>query len=199
MRECSLESLQTLVNKIPARFAADYDSWCAVIWAIKNETGGSQEGLRLAHEFARKDASRYDGRAVDDLWAHSWDSDTATAASRPKYTRATLVYYARQGKPTLQANVRRAEPRQPLRLLAPAAAAKAQKTVFQCPVCPYTGTQHRRFHDHFVWEHLKNQRPAASHDMVPQVDDLDKCAVCRCRARGCDRNPCMCKNENKLT
>lgn len=65
--------------------------WFKVLAAIHNETGGSEAGLSLSHEWSATAPELYDGEEVDALWDR-FDSDTS---DRKKAGMGTLVYLAR--------------------------------------------------------------------------------------------------------
>lgn len=71
----SVEGLETILDAlrgIPNTGAdeLDYDTWRNVIFALHDATGGSPEGLSLAHEFSAK-SSKYDGDFLDNrVWPY---------------------------------------------------------------------------------------------------------------------------------
>lgn len=66
------ETLRSAVAAIPneGEHELDYDRWRNVIFAIHAETGGSGEGLALAHEFSAR-SSKHDAGFLDDrVWPY---------------------------------------------------------------------------------------------------------------------------------
>lgn len=59
----------------------DYDGWRTVLFAINFETGGSDEGLALAHEFSAR-SSKYDADKVERDWNYAGRSDAAPITGR---------------------------------------------------------------------------------------------------------------------
>ncbi len=63
--------LQELLGAIPNEGGLElgYDEWFRTIAAIHHETGGSDEGLRLAHDFSSKADGKYDASFLDErVW-----------------------------------------------------------------------------------------------------------------------------------
>ena len=72
--ESSHSELRELLDAIPngrdGRGDLDYDSWLGLVFAIHHETGGSDEGLALAHELSARSA-KYDGAFLDErIWPY---------------------------------------------------------------------------------------------------------------------------------
>ena len=66
-----VDALTALKNAGPAELG--YDEWRNVVFAIHHETGGSDEGLALAHEFSAR-SSKYDGAFLDErVWPYVRD------------------------------------------------------------------------------------------------------------------------------
>lgn len=51
-------------------FLEKYDAWLSIVHAIHSGTGGSPDGLALAHEFSQR-STTYDPDEVDDKWARA--------------------------------------------------------------------------------------------------------------------------------
>lgn len=69
--------LRSALAAIPNEDAAelDYDAWRNVVFAIHAETGGSDEGLALAHEFSAR-SGKYDGDFLDErVWPYIRDRE----------------------------------------------------------------------------------------------------------------------------
>ena len=67
-----LTLVRSAVDAVPNSGAAelDYDSWVRLVFAIHAATGGSDDGLELAHELSRKSA-KYDEVFLDrNVWPH---------------------------------------------------------------------------------------------------------------------------------
>jgi len=70
------KTLQGALNAIPNRdeYELDYDMWRDVIFGIHYATGGSPDGLALAHEFSQR-SSKYDAEFLDNrVWPYIDDS-----------------------------------------------------------------------------------------------------------------------------
>lgn len=75
-----LEDWQEALRAIPnsGDNELDYDGWRNIIFAIHSASGGSDEGLALAHEFSAK-SSRYDGDFLDNrVWPYITDEGGIT-------------------------------------------------------------------------------------------------------------------------
>lgn len=76
-----LERLARALAAIPIEEIDDYDQWLQVIFAVHHESGGSDEGLQLAHEFSSR-SGKYDPDAVEAKWASvKGRANARTAAS----------------------------------------------------------------------------------------------------------------------
>jgi len=69
-----LAELRGVLNAVPngrdGVGELDYDSWLAVVFAIHHETGGSDEGLALAHEVSGR-SHKYDAAFLDErIWPY---------------------------------------------------------------------------------------------------------------------------------
>lgn len=62
-----LVRLGSALAAIPIEEIDDYDQWLQTIFAIHHESGGSDEGLELAHEFSSR-SGKYDPEVLDDKW-----------------------------------------------------------------------------------------------------------------------------------
>lgn len=62
-----LVRLGSALAAIPIEEIDDYDQWLQTIFAIHHESGGSDEGLELAHEFSSR-SGKYDPDVLDDKW-----------------------------------------------------------------------------------------------------------------------------------
>lgn len=62
-----MERLASALAAIPIEEIDDYDQWLQTIFAIHHESGGSDEGLELAHEFSSR-SGKYDPEVLDDKW-----------------------------------------------------------------------------------------------------------------------------------
>ena len=166
----SLRHLCRLVQQIRAAHAVPWKSWHEIVYAIKTESGGSEEGREVAHLFSKEAGAAYDAASVDALWDKPTDSVS-------RFTWGTLVHYAgiTGARSTGPRGIKRRA------LLRPDLACEA-------PGCSFTvaPTLHRRYHEHFRWCHVILQ---GLPDTIPRSDT---CALCRCRTRGCTRNPCTC-------
>lgn len=86
-----LDTLRSALGGIPNEGAheLDYDEWRNVIFGIHAETGGSEDGLTLAHEFSAR-SSKYDPDFLDNrVWPHIRDRDGGISGR-------TIVAMARQ-------------------------------------------------------------------------------------------------------
>lgn len=76
-----LVRLGSALAAIPIEEIDDYDQWLQTIFAIHHESGGSDEGLELAHEFSSR-SGKYDPDAVEAKWASvKGRANARTAAS----------------------------------------------------------------------------------------------------------------------
>jgi hypothetical protein len=70
--DTNLDELRALLAAIPneGEKALDYDQWRNVIFALHHATGGSDEGLALAHEFSAR-SSKYEPAFLDErVWPY---------------------------------------------------------------------------------------------------------------------------------
>lgn len=71
-----LAKLISALDAIPneADRALDYDAWRNVMFAVHNETGGSDEGLQIAHEFSAR-SGKYEPEFLDErVWPYIRDN-----------------------------------------------------------------------------------------------------------------------------
>lgn len=91
-----LAELKTALEKIPNEDdkSLDYDAWWRVIAGIHDATGGSTEGLALAHEFSARSA-KYDAAFLDErVWPYIRSEGREKAI-----TAATIFDMARAADP----------------------------------------------------------------------------------------------------
>ena len=77
----------------------EYATWFVVLAAIHHESGGSDAGRALAHEWSALSPDQYDPDAVDSRWDAFSDSEYEGR----KATFGTLVYLARKTNPEFRA------------------------------------------------------------------------------------------------
>lgn len=73
----------------------EYKKWFSVLGAIHNETGGSDAGLALAHEWSMRAPELYDESRIDQIW----DSLERDQRADRKAGMGTLVFLARENCP----------------------------------------------------------------------------------------------------
>jgi hypothetical protein len=88
-RDLKVRQLAQCLKHVPAE---DYDVWIRCLLAIFNESEGSDEGLRLAHEWSATNPDKYDEVAVD----RKWGSFSETSGASTRVGLGTLVFLARQ-------------------------------------------------------------------------------------------------------
>ena len=87
--DIKIDDVASAVAAMPADDG--HDTWIRVLAGLYNATGGSADGLALAHEYSRKGI--YDARGVDQAWRGFRSSPM------PKIGVGTLYHLARQGDP----------------------------------------------------------------------------------------------------
>lgn len=90
-----LEQLKSALDAIPNSGDAelDYDEWRNVMFALHHATGGSPDGLALAHEFSAR-SSKYDAAFLDNrVWPHIKGSHDG---ERGAITGRTILKLARE-------------------------------------------------------------------------------------------------------
>lgn len=90
--DAKLRQLAECLKHIPAD---EYNSWIRCLLIIFNETDGSDDGLRLAHEWSASNPEKYDEISVD----RRWQSFGSSASSGSRVGLGTLVLLARQNCP----------------------------------------------------------------------------------------------------
>ncbi|HVW53024.1 MAG TPA: VapE domain-containing protein [Trinickia sp.] len=90
-----LEQLKSALDAIPnsGDTELDYDEWRNVMFALHHATGGSPDGLALAHEFSAR-SSKYDAAFLDNrVWPHIKGSHDG---ERGAITGRTILKLARE-------------------------------------------------------------------------------------------------------
>lgn len=90
-----IRQLGECLKRIPAD---DYATWIRCLIAIFNETDGSDEGLRLAHDWSATVPDKYDEDALE----RKWESFGASSNSGSSVGLGTLVYLARLNDPNFR-------------------------------------------------------------------------------------------------
>ena len=88
-RSVKIADIAEALQHIPPE---DYKDWFSALAAIHHETGGSDEGRELAHEWSALSPEQYDPDAVDTRW----DTFTESDFVGQKATFGTLVHLARK-------------------------------------------------------------------------------------------------------
>lgn len=88
-RSVKIADIAEALQHIPPE---DYKDWFSALAAIHHETGGSDEGRALAHEWSALSPEQYDPDAVDTRWDTFTESDFVGR----KATFGTLVHLARK-------------------------------------------------------------------------------------------------------
>ncbi|MBY0558808.1 PriCT-2 domain-containing protein [Hyphomicrobium sp.] len=87
-----IRQLAECLKRIPAD---DYETWIRCLIVIFNETDGSDEGLRLAHDWSATVPDKYDEDALE----RKWESFGSPSNSASRVGLGTLVYLARMSDP----------------------------------------------------------------------------------------------------
>lgn len=91
-RANQLHLLTSALRAIPdgAPAIEDRDKWLRVVFGVHDATGGSDDGLRLAHEFSARSRAKYDAEDLDNIWS------AAGERGDNQVTAESVYYFARQ-------------------------------------------------------------------------------------------------------
>lgn len=80
---CGLEKVHHYLNSIPCD-ETDYPDWLGAGAATHYVTRGSEDGLKLLHDWSATDEARYDPAAIDSMWESFGRSTPETPATEGK-------------------------------------------------------------------------------------------------------------------